>query len=492
MPSRVTVAEAAVTTKGRILIVDDEEAIRESLETLLQLEDYSTTMAESAGEGLTALKNEVFDLVLLDLMLPDRSGLEVVEEIRRSNAEVPILMLTAYGSVENAVTAIRRGANDFLTKPWNNDKLLLEIEQTIRQTRLEQENAALREALRTRYSFGNLIGKSEEMRRVFELVTQVAKSRSTILVHGESGTGKELISHAIHTHSPRADGPFVAVNTGAIPVDLLESRLFGHVRGAFTGATQTQKGCFDRANGGTLFLDEVGTLGLETQAKLLRVIQEREFMPLGSTNMVRVDVRIVAATNVDLTELVAKGEFREDLYYRLNVIQIDLPPLRERREDIPLLIDHFFTKYCLENECFLSNSKQSELRFASDALHILLNHKWPGNVRELENVVERAVVLATGPEVPVEMLPQSLLAANGIRRLHIPTDVKPAEGASLPEIVEEFERRLITQELQKSGWNQTECARRLRVALSTLNQKIQRLNIDVRKKRDRPHGNLLS
>ena len=225
-------------------------------------------------------------------------------------------MLTAYGSVENAVKAIKRGANDFLTKPWNNDKLLLDIEQAIRQSRLEQENAALREALRTRYSFGNLIGKSEEMRRVFELVTQVAKSRSTILVHGGSGTGKELISHAIHTHSPRADGPFVAVNTGAIPVDLLESRLFGHVRGAFTGATQTQKGCFDRANGGTLFLDEVGTLGLETQAKLLRVIQEREFMPLGSTDMVRVDVRIVAATNVDLKELVTKGEFREDLYYR--------------------------------------------------------------------------------------------------------------------------------------------------------------------------------
>ena len=489
--SRVTVAEAAVTTKGRILIVDDEEAIRESLDTLLQLEGYSTAMAESGGEGVTALKDEFFDLVLLDLMLPDRSGLEVVEEVRRTNAEIPILMLTAYGSVENAVQAIKRGANDFLTKPWNNAKLLLEIEQAIRQSRLEQENTALREALRRRYSFGNLIGKSEEMRRVFELVTQVAKSRTTILVHGESGTGKELISNAIHSHSPRSDGPFVAVNTGAIPVDLLESRLFGHVRGAFTGATQTQKGCFDRANGGTLFLDEVGTLGLETQAKLLRVIQEREFMPLGSTNMVQVDVRIVAATNVDLTELVANGEFREDLYYRLNVIQIDLPPLRERREDIPLLIDHFFTKYCLENECFLNNRKQSELRFASEALQILLNHKWPGNVRELENVVERAVVLATGPEVPVEMLPQSLLEANGIRRLHIPTDVKPAEGASLPEIVEEFERRLITQELEKSGWNQTECARRLRVALSTLNQKIQRLNIDIKKKRDRPGDPLL-
>jgi DNA-binding NtrC family response regulator len=486
MPSQATVTEPAIASKGRVLIVDDEEAIRESLETLLELEGYSTSSAESGGEGIHAISNEVFDLVLLDLMLPDRSGLEVVEEVRRTNTEVPILMLTAYGSLENAVKAIQLGANDFLTKPWNNDKLLLEIEQTIKHTRLEQENAALREALRTRFSFGSLIGKAEIMRRVFELVAQVAKSRATILVHGESGTGKELISHAIHTHSPRADGPFVAVNTGAIPVDLLESRLFGHIRGAFTGATQNQKGCFDRANGGTLFLDEVGTLGLETQAKLLRVIQEREFMPLGSTDTIHVDVRIVAATNVDLEESVAKGEFREDLYYRLNVIQINLPPLRERREDIPLLIEHFFTKYCLENERYLNDRKESELRFAADALHLLLDHKWPGNVRELENVVERAVVLATGPEVPMEMLPESLLSSNGIRRLHLPTDVKPAEGASLPEIVEEFERRLITQELEKAGWNQTECARRLRVALSTLNQKIQRLDIDIKKKRDRP------
>jgi DNA-binding NtrC family response regulator len=481
MPS--TVAETATAIKGRILIVDDEEAIRESLEVLLDLEGYETRSAGTGGEGVAALADEVFDLVLLDLMLPDRSGIEVVEEVRCTNTQTPILMLTAYGTLENAVTAIKGGANNFLTKPWNNDKLLLEIEQTIKQSRLEQENAALREALRTRYSFANLIGKSDSMRRVFELVAQVARSRATILVQGESGTGKELISNAIHTHSPRAGAPFVAVNTGSIPIDLLESRLFGHIRGAFTGATQTQKGCFDRAHGGTLFLDEVGTLGLETQAKLLRVIQEREFMPLGSTDTIHVDVRIVAATNVDLQELVARGEFREDLYYRLNVIQIKLPPLSERREDIPLLVEHFFTKYCRENECFLDEHGRSQLRFASDAMHLLMDHKWPGNVRELENVVERAVVLATGPEVPLQMLPESLLASNGIRRIRIPTDVKPAAGASLPEIVEEFERRLITAELEKSGWNQTECAKRLRVALSTLNQKIQRLNVDVKKKR---------
>jgi DNA-binding NtrC family response regulator len=321
------------------------------------------------------------------------------------------------------------------------------------------------------------------MRTLVDLALRVAKVDATELIPGESGSGKERVARLQHEESTRAAGPYIAINCGAITETLLESELFGHIRGAFTGATQTQKGCFDRADGGTLFLDEVGTLGLETQAKLLRVIQEREFMPLGSTDTIHVDVRIVAATNVDLQELVASGEFREDLYYRLNVIQIELPPLRERHEDIPLLIEHFFTKYCRENECFLDEHGRSELRFASDAMHLLLDHKWPGNVRELENVVERAVVLATGPEVPLQLLPESLLASNGIRRVRIPTDVKPAAGASLPEIVEEFERRLITTELEKSGWNQTECAKRLRVALSTLNQKIQRLNIDVKKKR---------
>jgi DNA-binding NtrC family response regulator len=487
MPSSAVDAPAA--SKGAVLIVDDEEAIRESLETLLELEGYEVSSAGDASSALVALQENPADLILLDLMLPDRSGLEVVEEIRKKDVGTPIVMLTAYGSVENAVKAIKVGANDFLTKPWNNDKLLLEIEQTIRQHRLEEENQRLREELRERYSFSNIIGKSKVMQRVFDLVAQVAKSRSTVLIHGDSGTGKELIARAIHVHSPRSGKPFVAVNTGSIPIDLLESRLFGHVRGAFTGATQTQKGCFDRADGGTIFLDEVGTLGVETQAKLLRVIQEREFMPVGSTDTVKVDVRIVAATNVDLEELVAAGGFREDLYYRLNVIQINLPPLRERREDIPLLTEHFFNKYCRENGRFLDEHDCSTLRFAPQGMKILMEHRWAGNVRELENVVERAVVLATGPEVPVEALPESLLASHGISQQRLPADFKPAAGASLFEIVEEFERRLITEELEKCGWNQTECAKHLRVALSTLNQKIQRLNIDVKKKRELAHTN---
>jgi DNA-binding NtrC family response regulator len=480
MPSSVTATES----KGAVLIVDDEEAIRESLEALLELEGYEVLTAPDAGQGLIALQRRSYDLVLLDLMLPDRSGLEVVEEIRRADNDTPVVMLTAYGSVENAVAAIKLGADNFLTKPWNNDKLLLEIEQTIRRRRLERENRQLRDTLQKRYSFSNIIGKSEVMQEVFDLVAQVAPTRSTVLIHGDSGTGKELIARAIHANSPRAGGPFVPVNAGAIPIDLMESTLFGHVKGAFTGASYNRKGHFESASSGTIFLDEVDTLGVDTQSKLLRVIQEREFMPVGSAETVRVDVRIVAATNADLEELVRQGEFREDLYYRLNVIQIRLPPLRDRREDIPLLAEHFFTKYCQENQRFLDENRRSRLRFSPEAMQVLLDHNWPGNVRELENVVERAVVLATAEAVPVNLLPESLLASNGLHRIHLPANFKPVAGASLYEIVAEFERRLITEELEKCGWNQTECAKRLHVALSTLNQKVQRLNIDVRKRKD--------
>ncbi len=480
MPS----SETALELQGSILIVDDEEAIRESLETLLDLEGYEVTLAPDASAGLSLLAKRNYDLVLLDLNLPDRNGLEVVQQIRGTDKETPVIVLTAYGSVENAVAAIKRGANDFFTKPWNNDKLLIEISRTISQRRLQRENVTLKDALRERYSFANIIGKSEPMQQVFEIVAQVAPTRSNVLIRGDSGTGKELIAKAIHANSPRSGMPFVAINTGSIPVDLLESTLFGHVRGAFTGASYSNKGHFKTADRGTLFLDEIDTLSLDTQSKLLRVLQEKEFIPVGSTETIKVDVRIVAATNVDLEELVRQGGFREDLYYRLNVIQIKLPPLRERREDIPLLAEHFFSKYCQENKRFLNDQERSILRFSPEAMRVLLDHAWPGNVRELENVVERAVVLAKHEEVPVELLPESLLASNGVHQVRLPANFKPAAGASLHEIVEEFERRLITDELEKCGWSQTECAKHMQVALSTLNQKIQRLNIDVKRKRE--------
>ncbi len=472
-------------TKGRILIIDDEADIRDSLETLLTLERYTVSTAATGTEGIEAAARSPNDLVLLDLMLPDLSGLEVLEQIRKNDKSLPVVMLTAYGSVETAVQAIRAGANNFLTKPWNNEKLLLEIHQTLIRRRLEEENARLRGELQQRYSFENIVGKSDEMQRIFSLVAQVAPSRSTVLISGESGTGKELIAKAIHANSPRAGKPFVPVNSGSTPVDLLESTLFGHVRGAFTGAVQSRKGCFEIAHEGTIFLDEVGTLSIDTQAKLLRVIQEREFMPVGSTDTVRVDVRIVAATNEDLEVAVAEGRFREDLFYRLNVIGVQLPPLRERRADVTLLVEHFLTAFCRrEQNAFLDENKNSTLAFTSDAMRILLDHEWPGNVRELENVIERAVVLATDAALGPEVFPDSLLAANGVVVPREMRNFQPVPGASLSEIVEDFERKLVESQLEKHGFNQTETAKAFRVALSTLNQKIQRLGIEVKKRRE--------
>lgn len=468
--------------KGRILVVDDEADIRESLEALLTLDDqYTVDLAANATEGLRKLENGSYDLVLLDLMMPDRSGMEVLEEVRQRDLETPIFMITAYGSVEVAVEALKRGANDYFAKPWDNEKLLIEIDRMISKRRLENENRQLKRALKQRYSFPNIVGKSERMLRALDLVSQVAPSRATILVTGETGTGKELIAKAIHAHSARADQPFIPVNSGSIPPDLLESTLFGHVRGAFTGAISSRKGYFELAHRGTIFFDEIGTINLETQAKLLRVIQDRQFMPVGSAELVTVDVRIIAATNADLKRLVDEGKFREDLYYRLNVINVPLPPLRERKEDIPLLIAHFFQKYCRENEKFLDAQGASMLRFDADAMQLLMDHNWPGNVRELENAVERAVVLATQPVVTVDLLPEHLLQEKGIRIRRDEHGRLPAD-ASLFEIVADFERRKIIEQLELSNWSQTDAAEALRIPLSTLNQKIKRLNIDVRRR----------
>jgi DNA-binding NtrC family response regulator len=474
----------SVTTaqKGRILVIDDEADIREGLEMLLASEGYHVDLAANALEGLHRLESQGYDLVLLDLMMPDRSGMDVLQEVRERDRETPIFMITAYGSVEAAVNALKRGANDYFSKPWDNEKLVLEIQRMIAARRLESENTHLKRALKQRYSFPNIIGKSDRMVKMLDLVAQVATSRSTILITGETGTGKELVAKAIHANSPRADHPFIPVNSGSLPAELLESTLFGHVKGAFTSAIQSKKGYFEVADRGTIFFDEIGTIGPETQIKLLRVLQEKEFIPLGATDPIRVDVRILAATNADLYQLVREGKFREDLYYRLNVINITLPPLRERKEDIPLLVDHFFTHYCLENNKFLDpNTRRSTLRFDAEAVEALMEYTWPGNVRELENVVERAVVLATEPAVPIGVLPDSLLQANGIR-LNRNDGAPLPPDASLFEIVNDFERRVILERLEQFNWSQTEAAENLRVPLSTLNQKIKRLDIKIRKK----------
>jgi DNA-binding NtrC family response regulator len=469
------------TTRGRILVIDDEPDIRDSLEALLTQEKYTVVLAPNATEGLKRLESSAYDLVLLDLMMPDKSGMQVLQEVRARDTDTPIFMITAYGSIEVAVQALKHGASDYFSKPWDNEKLLIEIERMLAKRRLELENTELKRALKQRYSFPNIVGKSERMLKILDLVAQVAHSRATILITGETGTGKELIANAIHAHSARTDHPFVPVHSGSVPPDLLESALFGHVKGAFTGATASRKGYFETADRGTIFFDEIGTISLETQTKLLRVIQEREFMPLGSAETTKVDVRIVAATNADLKKFVEEGKFREDLYYRLNVINLAMPPLRERKEDIPLLVDHFFTKYCKENEKYLDEHGRSKLTFEPDAMQVLMDHAWPGNVRELENVVERAVVLASQPSVPADVLPEHLLESRGLR-IRRDESGHLASDASLFEIVADFERRAIIEKLEACDYSQTATAEAFRVPLSTLNQKIKRLNIEIRKR----------
>ena len=467
--------------RRRILVIDDEADIRESLELLLTGENYLVDLAENATTGLHKFEVGAYDLVLLDLMMPDRSGMEVLADIRQRDTETPVFMLTAYGSVEVAVRALKSGANDYFAKPWDNEKLLIEIDRMISKGHLERENTQLKRALKQRYAFPNIVGKSERMLRLLDQVAQVAPSRATILITGETGTGKELIAKAIHAHSARADQLFVPVNSGSLPSELLESILFGHIKGSFTGAIANRKGLFETANRGTIFFDEIGTIGPEIQVKLLRVLQDREFMPLGSNESIRVDVRIIVATNADLRKLVEEGKFREDLYYRLNVINLNLPPLRERKDDIPLLVDYFFTRYCRENEKFLNPDGRSSLSFEPEATQILMEHNWPGNVRELENVVERAVVLTTSSLVPAHVLPDHLQQASGmqISRDH---HGMLASDASLFEIVADFERRKIIEALEKVSYSQTEAAEVLRIPLSTLNQKIKRLNIEVKRR----------
>jgi DNA-binding NtrC family response regulator len=461
-------------TKGDILVVDDEVDIREGLELLLSTEGFKVTLAQNGTEGIEKMDAHLYDLVLLDLMMPDRSGMDVLAEIRTRDRETPIFMITAYGSVEAAVEALKLGANDYFSKPWDNEKLLIEIGRMIALRRQEYENTHLKRALKERYSFPNIIGKSERMVRTLDLVAQVASSRSTILITGETGTGKEIIAKAIHANSPRADQLFVAVNSGQLPPDLLESTLFGHTKGAFTSAVQSKKGYFEVADKGTIFFDEIGTIGPETQIKLLRVIQEKEFTPLGSTGPIKVDVRILAATNADLHQLVKEGKFREDLYYRLNVINIALPPLRDRKEDIPLLADYFFTYYCRENGKYLDANGHSILRFQPEALQVLMEHSWPGNVRELLHAVEGAMVVCEGAEILAEHLPQSVRGSMGREPSAIP--YSPNGTEKIPTL-EELETAHIHLALQVSGGHRGNAARILGISERNLYRKLRELGL---------------
>jgi DNA-binding NtrC family response regulator len=461
---------ARVAGDPRILIIDDEEAIRESLDTLLTLEGFSVSTAVDGPSGVELLSRNEYDLLLLDLALPGQSGIDLLPRIIEMQPNLPVIMITAYGTVGNVVDAIRAGAENFVQKPWDNEKLLADIRAAVARRRAEEEVVQLKRTLKQRYNFENIVGKSEPMLRLFDLIAQVAPSRSTVLIQGESGTGKELIAKAIHANSPRRDRPFVPVNTGAVPSELLESTLFGHVKGAFTSAVTAKKGLFEVANGGTLFLDEIGTMGMDMQAKILRVLQDRRFMHLGGVQEIQVDVRIIAATNVNLQEAVRDGRFREDLFYRLNVISLELPPLRSRREDIPLLATHFLKFYAEENGT-------EDRSLSPEAMRIIMDYEWPGNVRELENAMERGVVLSTSRTISPDLLPTQLTGSTYSASL---LDHQP--NASLFDLMEEIERRIISDRLERCHWNQTDAAEYFKIPLSTLNQKIKRLNVEVKKR----------
>jgi DNA-binding NtrC family response regulator len=455
----------------RILIVDDEEVLRDVLDAVLRREGFDVVSAASGEEALSLLDgDEEIDLVILDIMLPGISGIDTLRSMRISNPHLPVIVITAFSSIDGAIEAMKYGAYHYIPKPFKNDEVIITVNKALEQRRLSHENERLKAELSEKYAYANIIGKSEAMRKVYELVRLAAPSRSNILIAGESGTGKELIAKAIHHASPRARNAFVTVNSGSLPPELLESSLFGHMKGAFTGAIATKRGLFEVADGGSIFLDEIGNINLETQAKLLRVIQEKEFMRLGSVETVKVDVRIIAATNADLTKLMKENQFREDLFYRLNVITIPLPPLRRKREDIPLLITHFLDKYSEEN-------KRKTPQVTPDAMRILMDHSWPGNVRELENAIERAVVLCTGDRIGTELLPDYL-------RYPVSTDqpamVVPAEGLSLKDAVSRYERAMILQSLELANGVQKRAAELLQLKPSTLNEMMKRLGIHTK------------
>jgi len=393
---------------GTILVVDDEEIMREILETLLVREGYDVRVASSGAEGLELARALPFDAAIVDIMMPGLDGIATLDELKRIDEDLNVIIITAFASVESAISAMKAGAFDYITKPFKNDEVVVVVRNAMERRRLVSENRNLRQNIQERYhKFANIIGKSPRMRQVFDLIIQAAPSRSTILIQGESGTGKELVARAIHTNSSRSERSFVTVNSGNLPPDLLESTLFGHVKGAFTGAVYPKKGMFDLADKGSIFFDEIGNVPIETQAKLLRVIQERDFMRLGGMETIKVDVRIIAATNVDLRQMMEDGKFREDLFYRLHVITIQLPPLRDRKDDIPLLVHHFLEKYGEEN-------KKGGLELTPDALDLLTEYDWPGNVRELENVIERLVVTVSGSAIGVEHLSSEIRAYDAV------------------------------------------------------------------------------
>jgi two-component system NtrC family response regulator len=453
-----------------VLIVDDEKNYLLVLSALLEEEGYEVLAASSGPEALEILKSSDLDLVVTDMKMPGMDGIELLEQIKARDPDLPVIVMTAYGTVDKAVEAMQKGAYSYLLKPFDNERLILFVKKAIDVFRVIKENRRLRRAVESQYRFGNLIGKSKAMQEVFETIRKVARSGASVLIEGESGTGKEMVAKAIHFNSPRRDEPFVAVNCSALAESLLESELFGHEKGAFTGAIASKKGRFELAHGGSLFLDEIGELSANLQVKLLRVLQEKTFERVGGVRSIAVDMRIIAATNKNLKAEMQAGRFREDLYYRLNVLHITIPPLRERREDIRPLVDHFIKKYAAERR-----GASPVAGVSQDVDRLFYEYSWPGNVRELENVIERAIILCPQDRITAADLPKEFRrnVDNSLHLDSIPPDAK------LYETLEMVEKTMILRALKMTGYVQAHAAALLGIGKSGLNQKIRRYNLDV-------------
>ena len=459
--------EEAMRTE-KILLLDDSREILESLSEFLQGEGYEIDAAPNGIAGIALIEKKFYDIVLTDMMMPGADGMEVLKYIKANSPDSLCIVLTGYGTIKNAVEAMKSGAFDYLAKPVKFDEIQIALQRAIEHRNLKRENTNLRNQLKRKYRFENIIGDSERVQKVFETIEKVADTDSTVLVLGESGTGKELIAKAIHYNSYRREGPFVPVNCAAIPNELLESELFGHEKGAFTNAIRTRIGRFELANGGTLFLDEIGDMNPHLQSKLLRVLQERQFERIGGDKLIKTDIRVIAATHQNLKKAIKQKKFREDLYYRLNVIPIEVPPLRDRKSDIPLLVHHFVGQ-------FNKSKKKKVTGVTDDVMQRFMDYDWPGNVRELENMIERVIILSSSERIGVQDLPERLQSASDEelpRRVEI-----PEEGVSLETAVGDFERQLILRALNKTGWVKNKAAQLLHLNRTTLIEKIKRQNL---------------
>lgn len=455
--------------RGKVLIVDDEKLMRVSLEKQLKKEGFFVKSMKTAGEAFKYVRNEDYDIVVSDLRLPGLDGIEFLKEIKRISQKTIVIIMTAYGTVESAVTAMREGAFDYICKPFLTDELIIKLERALTYKKATSEVTRLRSEIQELYGRDNIVGKSEAMMKILDTIKTISDRETTVLIQGESGTGKELIAGALHYNSSRKDGPFVKLSCAALNKEILESELFGHEKGAFTSAIRTKKGKFELSDGGSMFLDDVDDIPIEMQVKLLRVLQEREYERVGGEETISVDVRLICATKVDLASLVKQGKFREDLYYRLNVVALNLPALRERKEDIPLLINYFIEKYS-------KRLKISRPDISQDTLELLMNYNWPGNIRELENVVEHALVFTSNNKITMRNLPEYMKMFESVSdKIHL--DLQEKDKIDFQEEVAEFERNLIKWAYKKADGNQINMAEILGIPRTTLRNKMIKLNI---------------